>query len=92
MSDFRKALAGHFNDNEIDLIQRLLRRQGPQPEQAEQADAHQFLTVKEAAARLRLSTMTIYRRCQDGEIDCVRIGQTYRVRMSAVAALEGGRS
>ena len=38
-----------------------------------------FLTVEETARLFRLSKMTIYRMCGDGQIASTRVGRAYRV-------------
>lgn len=43
-----------------------------------------FLTAKEAAARLRVSNMTIYRLCDSGELESVRAGGSRRIPAQAV--------
>jgi excisionase family DNA binding protein len=39
-----------------------------------------FLTVGEVAADLRVSTMTVYRLINAGQLAAVRIGRSFRVR------------
>lgn len=39
-----------------------------------------FLTVGEVAATLRVSTMTVYRLINAGQLPAVRIGRSFRVR------------
>ena len=39
-----------------------------------------FVTVAEVADRLRVSTMTVYRLIQSGELPAARIGKSYRLR------------
>jgi excisionase family DNA binding protein len=39
-----------------------------------------FLTVSEVAAVLRISTMTVYRLINAGELPAARIGRSYRLR------------
>jgi excisionase family DNA binding protein len=39
-----------------------------------------FVTVAEVADRLRVSTMTVYRLIQSGELPAGRIGKSYRLR------------
>ena len=39
-----------------------------------------FLTVSEVAAALRVSTMTVYRLINGGELPAARIGRSFRVR------------
>jgi excisionase family DNA binding protein len=43
-----------------------------------------FLTVAEVAALLRVSTMTVYRQIQAGELAAVRVGKSYRLRADDV--------
>ncbi len=44
------------------------------------ADRPRFLTVGEVAATLRVSTMTVYRLINGGELAAARIGRSFRVR------------
>jgi excisionase family DNA binding protein len=39
-----------------------------------------FLTASEAAERMRVSKMTVYRLIRSGKIPAVQIGKAYRVR------------
>jgi len=39
-----------------------------------------FVTVAEVADRLRVSTMTVYRLIQAGDLPAARIGKSYRLR------------
>jgi excisionase family DNA binding protein len=39
-----------------------------------------FVTVGEVAALLRVSTMTVYRLVQAGQLPAVRVGRSYRIR------------
>jgi excisionase family DNA binding protein len=39
-----------------------------------------FLTVSEVASSLRVSTMTVYRLINGGELPAARIGRSFRVR------------
>lgn len=39
-----------------------------------------FATVAEVADRLRVSTMTVYRLIQAGDLPAARIGKSYRLR------------
>ncbi|MBI4730460.1 MAG: helix-turn-helix domain-containing protein [Acidobacteria bacterium] len=39
-----------------------------------------FLTAVEAAERMRISKMTVYRLIKAGKLPAVRIGRSYRVR------------
>lgn len=43
-----------------------------------------FLTAAEVAARLRLSTMTVYRLIHAGELPATRIGRSFRLRATDV--------
>jgi excisionase family DNA binding protein len=48
----------------------------------------QWLTVPEAAAHMKLSKKSLYRRIQDGKLPHKRIGGSLRVPASALASLE----
>jgi excisionase family DNA binding protein len=39
-----------------------------------------FMTVSEVASSLRVSTMTVYRLINGGELPAARIGRSFRVR------------
>jgi excisionase family DNA binding protein len=41
---------------------------------------HRFLTASEAAERMRVSKMTVYRLIRAGKLPAVQIGKAYRVR------------
>ena len=43
-----------------------------------------LLTVAEVADVLRVSTMTVYRLIQRGELAALRVGRSYRIRASAL--------
>jgi len=43
-----------------------------------------FVTVAEVADRLRVSTMTVYRLIQSGDLPAARIGKSYRLRAEDV--------
>lgn len=43
-----------------------------------------FLTVSEAASRLRISTMSLYRRINEGRFPAIKIGGRYAVVAAAV--------
>ena len=43
-----------------------------------------FLTVKEVAALMRVSKMTVYRLVHSGELTAVRVGRSFRVPEQAV--------
>ena len=45
-----------------------------------------LLTVREVAAALRVSTMTVYRLIRAGELRALRVGHSYRIRESDVDA------
>jgi excisionase family DNA binding protein len=40
-----------------------------------------FLTLAEAAARLRVSTHTVYKMCRTGDIPARRVGRQWRIRI-----------
>lgn len=44
-----------------------------------------FLTVAEVADMMRVSTMTVYRLVQAGDLPAVRFGRSYRIPESALA-------
>jgi excisionase family DNA binding protein len=46
-----------------------------------------MFTVREVAGRLRVSTATVYRMCERGELGHVRVSNAIRVPEVAVAAL-----
>lgn len=39
-----------------------------------------FVTVAEVAGQLRVSSMTVYRLIQAGQLPAVRVGRSYRIR------------
>jgi excisionase family DNA binding protein len=43
-----------------------------------------FLTVREVADTMRVSTMTVYRLIQAGELHATRVGRSYRLREAEV--------
>lgn len=49
-----------------------------------------FLTVAEVAEFMRVSTMTVYRLVQSGELPAVRFGRSYRIPESALEAVIRG--
>ena len=52
-----------------------------------------LLTVAEVADVLRVSTMTVYRLIQRGELAALRVGRSYRIRAGALDEyLSGGGS
>ena len=46
----------------------------------------ELLTVAEVAERLRVSTMTVYRLIKRDELPALRIGRSYRIDQSDLAA------
>lgn len=48
-----------------------------------------FLTVAEVATITRLSKMSIYRLCNSGELESIRVGRSFRIPEAAVAKLTG---
>lgn len=45
-----------------------------------------FLTVAELASLLRVSKMTVYRLCNSGELESIRVGRSFRVTEEAANA------
>ena len=45
-----------------------------------------FLTVREVAALMRVSTMTVYRLIKSGDLAATRVGRSYRLRETAIDA------
>jgi len=43
-----------------------------------------FLTVREVADLMRVSTMTVYRLIRQGDLRATRVGRSYRLRESEV--------
>jgi excisionase family DNA binding protein len=43
-----------------------------------------LLTVREVAATMRVSNMTVYRLIKSGELPAIRVGKNYRIRESDV--------
>ena len=43
-----------------------------------------LLTVREVAARMRVSNMTVYRLIQAGDLRATRVGRNYRLRQGDV--------
>jgi excisionase family DNA binding protein len=43
-----------------------------------------LLTVREVAARMRVSNMTVYRLIQAGDLRATRVGRSYRLRQTDV--------
>lgn len=50
------------------------------------ADREALLTVAEVAGELRVSTMTVYRLIQGGELPAFRIGKNYRIKRADLDA------
>ena len=48
-----------------------------------------FLTVKEVAAMLRVSEMTIYRLVKSGELESVKVGRSIRIYEHSIAKYLG---
>jgi excisionase family DNA binding protein len=66
-------------------------RGGPQDGEGRMAGAREnrtiaggLLTVAEVADVLRVSTMTVYRLIQSGEIAAIRVGKSYRITESVL--------
>ena len=45
-----------------------------------------FMTVSEVAASLRVSTMTVYRLINGGDLPAARIGRSFRIRTEDLEA------
>ena len=45
-----------------------------------------FLTVREVAEQMRVSTMTVYRLIKAGDLRAARVGRSYRLREGEVDA------
>lgn len=56
------------------------------PEENSSNETPEYFTVAEAAARVRLSKMTIYRMIHDGTLRAARFGRSFRIRTTAVDA------
>lgn len=50
----------------------------------------EFYTVQEVADRLRVSRKTIYRMIEDGQIQAVKLRDTYRIPRETFEALRRG--
>jgi excisionase family DNA binding protein len=48
-----------------------------------------FLTVREVAALMRVSTMTVYRLIKAGDLAATRVGRSYRLRETEIDAYLG---
>jgi excisionase family DNA binding protein len=51
-----------------------------------------LLTVREVAATMRVSTMTVYRLIKSGQLPAIRVGKNYRIRESDVGKYLSERS
>jgi len=51
-----------------------------------------LLTVREVAATMRVSTMTVYRLIKSGQLPAIRVGKNYRIRESDVDTYLSERS
>lgn len=49
---------------------------------------HELLTVKEVAAYLRVSGMTVIRMIKAGRLEAIRPGRAWRVKAASVHALD----
>lgn len=49
-----------------------------------------FLTVAEVATIMRVSKMTVYRLCNSGELEAIRVGRSFRITEENVAAFLRG--
>lgn len=61
------------------------------PKQTSPAEA-EYYTVPEVAQKLAVSTMTVYRRCQNGDIPTLRLGRSYRIPRQALEELLASRT
>lgn len=48
-------------------------------------EQHEFVTVPEVAAALRISKMTVYRLIHAGRLEHIRVGRSFRVSSQSVA-------
>lgn len=55
------------------------------PGRFHEGDAADLLTVQEVADRLRVSTATVYRMCDRGELPQVRVSNAIRIPADALA-------
>ena len=49
-----------------------------------------LLTVTEVAHALRVSKMSVYRLCDSGELDCLRVGRNVRIPAAAFRTYVAG--
>ena len=66
------------------LLQGSVQQKGQRPKVLDGGGA--LLTVREVAARLRVSTATIYRLCDSGQLEHVRISNAIRVSEATLVA------
>lgn len=50
----------------------------------------EFVFVKEVAAQLRVSVMTVYRMVHDGDLEAIRVGRSIRITATSFAAYRKG--
>lgn len=50
------------------------------------AEHNEYLTIPEVAAVLRVSPVTVWRWCHQGELPAVRLGRTWRIPRAALEA------
>lgn len=62
-----------------------------QQEVKELSAEHLLLTVREVAAAMRVSTMTVYRLIRDGQLPAIRVGKHFRIRAADVDAFLAAR-
>ncbi len=43
------------------------------------SNQEEFLTIEEAAKRLKISSMTVYRMARKGELPAIKIGKVWRI-------------
>lgn len=51
-----------------------------------------FITVSEVAKRLAMSQSAVRRHCLRGDIPCICIGRSIRIKADFLRALEGAKS
>jgi excisionase family DNA binding protein len=67
------------------------KRWGPtvKASKSDHADVDELLTVKEVAQKWKVSTKTVRRRIEEGQLKCVRIGRLVRIRRRHLSELIG---
>lgn len=50
--------------------------------------AHELLTVKEVAAALRISKVTVHRLIKAGELEAIQPGRVYRIKAASYEAFK----